>query len=512
MALSTQLPESRPASFFGRSRLLTLAAVLLILGIGLGLRLMRLTNPPLDLHAWRQLRSASIARALYYQMSPDTDPVIRQKAIGLGKYDQLEPNITETLVAYTYRLAGGVDLWIARLYTIFFWTFGGAALFALAWRMTSPDGAIVSLAYYLLLPFGILLSRSFLPEPLMVMLILFAVYAIYRWIETHTWKWALLSGLVSGAAVFAKVFAVFPLASVLVLVVLTEWGLRRFWKVPQVWVVAGLAALIPALYYIFPRPGAGSNYLEGWSLPYLHLLTDVTFYISWLNRLNSYFNIAILLAAAASIMLLEKRGRAICLGLWIGYVMTGFFVPSLITSHIYYNAPLIAVIAISLAPLGMLFFSRLAQQGRFWRIVFMGVALVALAYAAFLGRKPVVAEDYSGEPARWETLAKQLPAHSALVGLTDDYNMRLKYYGFTNIAQYPHSFDIDMHILAGGNFDENADNLNYFKKNTRGAQFFVITLLDQLDAQPYLKKILYNHYSIYAQGADYIIFDLRNPH
>ncbi len=510
MAVSTMDPESRPVLFFGRSKILILVVVLFIFGISLSLRLMRLTNPPLDLHAWRQLRSASIARGIYYQMTPDADPVTRQKAINLGKYDQLEPTVTETLVAYTYRLAGGVYLWIARLYTIFFWLLGGVALFALAWRLSSADGAIVSLAYYLLLPFGILISRSFLPEPLMVMWILFAIFAIYRWAETHTWKWALLAGVITGVAVFVKVFAVFPLASVLVLVVLTEWGLRRFWRATQVWAVAGISVVIPALYYVFPRPGAARSYLFGWTLPYLHMLTDVTFYISWLNRLNTYFNIAILLVAAASVMLLEKRGRALGLGLWIGYVLTGFFVPSLITSHIYYNAPLIAVIAISLAPVGSLFFTRLAQQSWFWQGLFLVVALVALAYAVFLGRKPVVAQDFSGEPARWEALAKLLP-DSSLVGLTDDYNMRLKYYGWRNIAQYPHSFDIDMHLLAGGNFDENAENLGFFKQNTHGAKFFVITLMDQLDAQPYLKKILYNHYTIYAQGQDYIIFDLRNP-
>ena len=191
MAASTVDSKSRPAQFFGRSKILILLIVLFIFGIGLSLRLMRLTNPPLDLHAWRQLRSASIARGIYYQMTPDADPVTRQRAINLGKYDQLEPTITETLVAYTYRLAGGVYLWIARLYTIIFWLLGGVALFALAWRLSSADGAIVSLAYYLLLPFGILVSRSFLPEPLMVMWILFAVFAIYRWVETHTWKWAL---------------------------------------------------------------------------------------------------------------------------------------------------------------------------------------------------------------------------------------------------------------------------------------------------------------------------------
>jgi hypothetical protein len=45
----------------------------------------------------------------------------------------------------------------------------------------------------------------------------------------------------------------------------------------------------------------------------------------------------------------------------------------------------------------------------------------------------------------------------------------------------------------------------------KGDKYFVITELDQLDAQPYLKKILYNNYTIYDQGSWYIIFDLTHP-
>jgi hypothetical protein len=68
-----------------------------------------------------------------------------------------------------------------------------------------------------------------------------------------------------------------------------------------------------------------------------------------------------------------------------------------------------------------------------------------------------------------------------------------------------------MGAIAGHAFDENASNLDYFNSLVRGYQYFLVTAFDQLDAQPYLKKILYNDYPIYKQGSGYVIFDLAHP-
>jgi len=48
------------------------------------------------------------------------------------------------------------------------WLLGGLALYALARRIASADGALVALLYYLFLDFGVIASRSFQPDPLMV--------------------------------------------------------------------------------------------------------------------------------------------------------------------------------------------------------------------------------------------------------------------------------------------------------------------------------------------------------
>jgi 4-amino-4-deoxy-L-arabinose transferase-like glycosyltransferase len=72
---------------------------------------------------------------------------------------------------------------------------GGLVLFDLARRMISRAGALVTLGYYLLLPFGATVSRTFQPDSLMVMGIILSAWAIYRWSESPTWRWAILAGL-----------------------------------------------------------------------------------------------------------------------------------------------------------------------------------------------------------------------------------------------------------------------------------------------------------------------------
>ncbi|HZW03329.1 MAG TPA: hypothetical protein VFF68_05355, partial [Anaerolineaceae bacterium] len=64
------LTFSAAETFFARRRWLAVASLILLLAAGLGLRLLDFTDPPLDVHAWRQLRSASIARGMYYDLLP----------------------------------------------------------------------------------------------------------------------------------------------------------------------------------------------------------------------------------------------------------------------------------------------------------------------------------------------------------------------------------------------------------------------------------------------------------
>jgi len=221
------IPSHRP--------LIAWLLALLLLVLGLGLRLYDLTDQPIDFHSTRQLRGAIIARGMYYRMLPDADPELREQAISFwNSTGQYEPSLVENVVARTYRWIGAETLWVSRIYTSLFWVIGGVALFVLALRLTSPAGGLFALGYYLVLPFAVQASRSFQPDPGMVMWIVLSVYALYRWGEKPGWRWAILAGALGGIAVLTKVVAAYIVGAAAVAVVLSSLGLRRSWRSLQV--------------------------------------------------------------------------------------------------------------------------------------------------------------------------------------------------------------------------------------------------------------------------------------
>lgn len=499
-------------TFFGRRRWLAIASLILVMAAGLGLRLIDFTDPPLDVHAWRQLRSASIARGMYYDLLPDADPAVRSQAHYLGvTFQVLEPPILERLTAFAYLLTGGEKLWMARLFSTLFWMIGGLALFDLTRRMTSWDGGLAALAFYLFLPFANTHSRTFMPEPLLIMTLLLAAWAAYRWTDNRRWTWAVAAGVLAGLTILVKVFAVFPVVLGIGLMLLAGWGWRSTFRSPQTWVVAGLMAVIPSIYYLIILKGQAGNYLSTWTLPFMYMLADPAFYIRWLHDIHNLFNLAFVLLAAAGLALLPGRGRWMALGLWGGYALIGLSVPSLITSHTYYNLILTPFVAIGLAPLGALLGRQMRRQGWFWQVLAVGVLLVGLGDAALWARKQLTAEDFRQEPAFWSELAAALPNDGEIIALSEDYNTRMQYFGWRFLAQYPYSFDQDMVNLAGGDFDVTSGNWDYFLDKTEGYDYFLVTVLDEFDKQPYLKEILYGYYPVVAEGERYVLFDLRRP-
>src|SRR5512140_120756 len=184
----------------------TILAVALLAGFGL--RMINLKDPPLDFAGTRQLFSALKARGIYYQYVTNVPEATRRLAISLGDVGIVEPPVLENIVGQTYRLTGE-HLWIGRIYSSFFWVIAGLALFLLIREFASTSAAMIGTLFYLFVPFGVIASRAFMPDPLMVCLIIFSLWALFRWQNTSSWKWAIAFGILSGATLFVKNLSVF---------------------------------------------------------------------------------------------------------------------------------------------------------------------------------------------------------------------------------------------------------------------------------------------------------------
>jgi hypothetical protein len=494
-------------SFWGRKKWIAYLGIIGLFSLGIGLRFIDLTDPPLD-GAYRQLHAAIIARGMYYQMLPGADPEQRQLAMDLWHFEDIfEPPIFERIVAVTYLLAGGEQLWIPRVYSILFWTIGGLVLFNLARKWTSLDGAIGALAFYFVLPFGAIISRRFQPDPFMVMWVLIAGLALYNWEEKRNFLSGIWAGLACAIAIVVKVFAVFFIAGMAIAIVLISGKLINSLRNKQIWLMAGIMIFIPAVVYLLLRPGS-QGYITFWSFSFIGLLTQPSFYVRWFQLLDSLIGGVILFISLAGVIILPSKPRVMLIGLWIGYLIFGLSEPWQIHTHDYYSIILVPFVSLSLAPLASVFFNKLSQQKKFWQFAFIGIAIIALAFPSWNVRVELVANDSRINWMAWTRLGKSLPKDGEIIALTDDYGTYIEYFGWRLVMLWPTSQDLDLVRIRGGNNEP--DFQKYFIEQTQGMDYFLVTAIYDLQNQPDLKTYLYNHYQ-YSKGDGYILFDLNDP-
>lgn len=492
-----------------RRRWIAWLALIVVVGLGMVVRLIDLNDPPLDFHPVRQLRSANIARALYFSQDVRTDPVLRQQAVAVQPVDVHEPPINEQLAALAYMVIGGEAVWVGRVLSILYWMIGGLALFAIGRRFAPFWAVLVGLLFYLALPFGVIASRAFMPDPGMVMWILLAAWATLRWSEKPTLKRALLAGGLAGFGILWKVVAGFFLAGVLAALVLSTLGWKRCWRSAQVWVMALLALAPAVLYYLVLNTGRAGEYFTYNTVEMLGMLLTSKFYAQWLALADNLVGLTVMLIGLVGLALAERPFKAVLGGLWAGYIAYGLAWPFQYTTHEYYHLSMVAIAALSIIPVAKAVFEKLSTQPRVWRAAAVGVIVFAAGYQLWVARSMLVATNFYSEPRSWQLVGEAIPVNRSFVALTNDYGLRLEYYGWRKAGFYwPGSMDLEASLMRG---QQEVDVKAYFKEVIRGYEYFLVTALGELDKQVVLKQILTTYFPVYHQGAGFVIYDLTRP-
>ncbi len=506
-------------SFF-TSRAAWVTALIVIFLLGFAIRFYDLTDLPLDFHPTRQMLSALKARGMYYQTLTDASAEERAFAIQQWKFRaSVEPEFFERIVAFTYQYTGE-ELWVSRLYSSTFWMVGAVFLFLLARKLTSIDGALGTLAFYLFLPYAVTASRSFQPDPLMVMLIILFWWAVYEWanlfaaknihelgVSKRSWVFAILAGLFGGFAIFIKfVAAFFVIGGGVGALLLGRRSLPQVLKQPQVYVMSVLGILPGAVYIVYGVWIAGylGQQFGGRFIPSYYL--SPSYYFGWVNMLNLVIGAVPLMLALLGIFFFDSEKRRFMLALWAGYALFGLYFNYHISTHDYYSLPLIPIVALSIAPLAEFFFSKLIQHTstHFLRIAAIGLLLFGIAASLWNTRTQMKTVDYRPEANMWAEISQKVDGYN-LAGLTQDYGSRMAYWGWRNITSWPTYGDLLYHDDLRG---AQRDFENQFANIAAKKDLFVVTDFTDLKRQPFLKEKL-EQYPIFAEGDGYIIYDLR---
>ena len=486
----------------------------LVLGCGVFLRFNDLSAPLLDFHPTRQLFGAIKARGLYYQAiseaalpSPGTESTSTnwQRDLAVRQYEgeaTIEPPLMENLSAALYA-SFGEQTSIPRAISASIWLVGGLFLFLLSRNLTTSNlAAACGLAFYLLLPYSVTASRAFQPDPLMVMLLILFWWSMENWGRHTSWKWAVISGISGGLAIFVKFPAAFFVVGAALGVILAHIGVVKALKHPQTWVIVLLGILPPGAYlYYGTRMGGfldqqfGSRfYPEMWISPF--------FYLRWLLKLENIAAVPWLaLSVLGWLVLSGKPARIFITSLWAAYFFFGMAFSHHISSHDYYSLPLIPIAALGLAQLSRAALPGLLEKirnARSFQIIVISLCISAILLITVDQYVKQRENDYRSQAAFWSHIGNAIGHQPGVLALTTDYGYPLAYYGWQNSTPWPASVDID-------NFDE------VFARLASNKDYFLITDFGEYDRQPSLQQQLTSHYPILVQDNTFVLFDLAHP-
>jgi hypothetical protein len=478
-----------------------------ILICGFVTRLYDLTDPPLDYASARQLRSAMIARGKYYSTLEDVPEWKRDIARKQqGIHGMIEPEVIENITVATYRAAGGEYVWIARIYSSLFWVLGGLALYSLTRGLVSDDGGVVALIYYLFVPFGLVASRTFQPDPMMTAMIIGAWAAFFHWDRTSTWKWAILAGLASGAALYIKTTSIFFLLFGMGVIVLTRRKLAENLKDAQVWCIAALSAIPALAYNIYGLfiSGELESQLKGRFFP--QMWGDPDFYLQWKNAVSSVSGhyLISLVGLLGLIFIKDRRYRLYLVGIWFGYILYGFTLSYHISTHYYYTLPVIPLLGVTLGAVAEQVIKWFRGTKLVW-IVWAGTVLV-LILGISGGYYILTKDDYRHNPPYYQKVANFVEPQDKIVALSQDYGYRLSYFGWRYVIPWKGTEDLRYIELRDSKVQPFSKR---FAEFATGYDYFIVTRMKDFRRQTNLFEELNNHYPITQEGGGYVIFDLR---
>jgi hypothetical protein len=473
--------------------------IALTFALALFLRLTDLSNPPLDFHSTRQYFGAIRARAIYQQTAPNIPEWQRDlSARFLAREAQLEPLILENISAYLYQWTGETPA-VARALSGVFWLLGGIFLYRLARNLTdSRPAAYAALLFYLFLPYSIVASRAFQPDPLMMLFLLAFWWAFEHWTrQPADWRWTILSGLLGGLAIYVKLTAFFFVAGGALGLLLPRLGLLPTLKRSQTWLLVGLGILPGGLYVYDGLWGCGFLSGEFGGRTLVNLWFNPYFYLRWFDKLDSslpFFFLA--LAILGTFVFANKTTRWFLLSLWLFYIIFGLAQTHHIASHDYYSLPTLPIAALGLAPIAAVLLDQILQRtpGLKLRAALFALLVTFLLTTTAQSYLEIRTSDNRPVAQAYAEIGQILKRQPGIVAITGGYGYPLFYHGWQNVNLWESVSDFEQD----------------FARQTYQKAYFLVTDFEELARQPELAKKLEN-YAIVAQTYQYIIYDLKAP-
>lgn len=454
----------------------------------------------------REYTSAIFARAFYFMNNDQVEDWRRDIAVtAKDQQPVLEPPLVEYLVSLIYRAMGREEIYFARYLTGAFWIIGGAFLFLLARRMLSTGEALVATAYYLFVPMGIIISRSFQPDSLMMMMFLMGLYALVLYFEKPSSQRLLAAAVITSLTLLFRPLVIFAIFSAfLALSIDRSKSWKKIINLPLV--LFTVASLVPfVVYYGYGILFAG---FMRWKIttsfmPYL--LTKVEFWLGWLNNvLNIAEFTPLLLAMVGLLVMREKTVKYLVVGLTIGFILFSVAFTYHIHTHPYYHIQLFPIVALALAPGTKRILQSVSQPGgKYWMVPVTAMLLLSF-YSVYQEVHSSLYQVHMEDPALAREIGEVIHHSPRTVFIASYYGLPLEYYGEFAGAPWPVRIEDPFYRHpeeTERSVQQRLNDLGFFP------DYFVITNFDlyyrkHQDLQKYLDR----ECSTRLQNTGYIIY------
>lgn len=443
----------------------------------------------------REYTSAIFARAFYFRNNEKVEHWRRDIAV-TAKNQQpiLEPPLLEYLVSLIYRLMGREEIFFARYLTIAFWILGGIFMHLISKQLLSIDHAVVANAYYLFVPMGIIISRSFQPDSLMMMLFLISLYALVLYFEEPALRRLLLAATFTGVTLLLRPLVIYAIFCAFLTLSLYQ---SKNWKklVDRPLIIFSVVSLLPSIIYYgygiifagFMRWKVSNSFM-----PYLLVKKDF-----WLGWSDIVINVAgftpLLLALLGFFLLGNRRVQYLVIGLVISFMLFTVTFTYHIHTHPYYHIQLVPIIGLCASPTVVNTVKSIMHPihsiGRFWWVPVFA-ALLFIPYVVYREVRNSLYQVHMEDPAVAREIGDLINHSPRTVYVAQYYGVPLEYYGEFGGAPWPVRIEDPFYRRPDArelSVQERLEGLGFIP------EYFVITNFDlynrkHQDLQAYLKN------------------------
>lgn len=454
----------------------------------------------------REYTSAIFARAFYFMGNDQVEDWRRDIAvITMNQQPVLEPPLVEYFVSLMYRVMGREEIHYARYLTGAFWLVGGIFMYLIAKKLVSIEAALFATLYYLFVPMGVMISRSFQPDSLMMMLFLASLYLLVNYFGSNANKDLLKASVVTAVTLLLRPLVLFGIFFAFLALSLQNAGNWRKIIDRSLILFSGVSLLPAAIYYGygivftgFMRWKVSTSFLPD-------LLTKRDFWLGWFQLGTNVVGAAFLIAAIIGFFLLPNRtARSLMIGLAISYPVFGVAFTYHIHTHPYYHIQLFPVIAICAATcLASIVNTLRNSSGKLWPVPILLSVFISL-YFAYRTERDSLYQVRMDDPGTARRIGEIIGHSPHTVFVSRHYGVPLEYYGELGGAPWPVRIEDPFYRQPGAreqSVQERIDELG-FKPD-----YFVITHFDlyqrkHQDLETYLKS----RCSARLETTDYLIY------